>query len=250
MIMIGISTQAFLNETLSAALEEIEKRAAYAEIFSEGNHDVIHCRKNDILSSYALFYSIHAPTMDINPASVREKIRAAGIEVLKNSAEFCMNHEIEILVVHPGYAADFENMKQAEKSLSKSLAELSEIAEETGVRICIENMPNVKMFLFKNPEDVDFSKYQNLEFILDVGHAHTTENLNEFLKNPIAHYHIHDNFGDIDNHLGFGSGSVGDEMLKRIIEKAKAEKAVLIAENKTIEDAEMTVNALKKAGAI
>jgi len=39
-------------------------------------------------------------------------------------------------------------------------------------------------------------------------------------------------------------------MLKRIIEKAKTEKAVLVAENKTIEDAEMTLNALKKAGAI
>ena len=247
--MIGISTLSFSNLPLHTALKEISKRAAHAEIFSEGSHDLIHSPQNDILSDFDLSYSIHAPTMDINIASVREKIRTAGVSVLSDSAEFCMNHGIEIMVVHPGYTADIANMKNAEASLHKSLTELSKIAENTGVRLCIENMPDAEVFLFKNSDEIDFSKYPDLEFVLDIGHANTTRNLNDFLKKPIAHYHIHDNLGDRDAHLGFGNGNIGEETLKRIIEKAKRENAILIAENKTVGDVETTAGALKKAGA-
>jgi len=247
--MIGISTLAFSNLPLRAALGEIEKMAAHAEIFSEGSHDLIHCPQNDILSDFDLSYSIHAPTLDINIASFRENVRHAGVSVISDSADFCMNHNIEILVVHPGYAADAGALEYAASAMHKSLAELSKIAENTGVRLCIENMPDADVFLFKNPCEIDFAAYSGLECILDIGHANTTRNLNEFLKKPIAHYHIHDNLGDKDAHLGFGNGSIGEDALKKIVEKAKREKAVLIAENKTIGDAKRTVSALKKAGA-
>ncbi|MBZ3935302.1 sugar phosphate isomerase/epimerase family protein [Methanimicrococcus blatticola] len=262
--MIGISTLAYSNKSLTFALSEIEKSAKHAEIFSEGIHNVIHPdvihpgtirpdseNSSEILSSFSLSYSIHAPTLDINLAAVREKIRKAGVEIINESAVFCMNNNIEILVVHPGYAADVQTLPAAYKSFEKSTAELEKIKEETGVRICIENMPNAEIYLFKTPEDEKKInlKSKNLEFILDIGHANTAGNLNEFLEKEIAHYHIHDNAGDVDNHLGFGNGTIGFNILEQIVKKAKKDKAVLIAENKTVEEALKTVEMLKKAGA-
>lgn len=249
--MIGISTLAYSNKDLAFALSEIEKNAKHAEIFSEGIHDVIHSKnpdRSEILSSFSLSYSIHAPTLDINLAAARETIRKAGVGIINDSAVFCMNRNIEILVVHPGYTADPGTLPAAYKSFEKSAEDLQRIKEETGVRICMENMPDADIYLFRNPEDLDVES-RNLEFILDIGHAHTAGNLNLFLEKEIAHYHIHDNAGDIDSHLGFGGGTIGSAMLERIVKKADKEKAVLIAENKTAEDALKTVEALKKAGA-
>ncbi|MDV0445071.1 endonuclease 4 [Methanimicrococcus sp. At1] len=249
--MIGISTLAFSNTDLETALSAVEQmtKAKHAEIFSEGIHDVIHSENSEILSSYALSYSIHAPTLDVNLAAARETIRKTGLEIIQDSAEFCMNRDIEILVVHPGYAADKETLPQAYKSFEKSIPGLQKIKEETGVRICIENMPDADIYLFRNPDDINLIETAGLEFILDIGHAHTTENLKEFLQNEIAHYHIHDNGGDFDSHFGFGDGTIGHFCLEQIVKKAKKDKAILIAENKTIEGAVKTYEALKKAGA-
>lgn len=248
--MIGISTLAYSNKDLASALSEIEKNAKHAEIFSEGIHDVIHSGKSgaEILSSFSLSYSVHAPTLDVNLAAARETIREAGVEIIRDSAVFCMNNRIEILVVHPGYAADTGTLSAAYKSFEKSADDLRKIKEETGVRICIENMPDADIYLFRNPEDLNLSLL-DLELILDIGHAHTAGNLNEFLKKEIAHYHIHDNAGDVDSHLGFGGGTIGPEMLDRIVKKAKKDKAVLIAENKTVDEALRTAEALKNADA-
>ena len=244
--MIGISTLAFSNAEIGIALSEIEKRANHAEIFSEGLHDVIHSGQGEVLPSYALSYSIHAPTQDINLASPRRAVREAGVEIIRDSAFFCMNRGIDVLVVHPGYVTGREMLPQGYEAFEKSLADLGKIKEETGVRLCIENMPNAETYLFRNPDDIDLS---GLELILDIGHAHTAGNLAEFLEKPIAHYHIHDNDGSADAHRGFGDGTVGRQMLEKIVGKAKKEKALLIAENKTIQNAEKTVDALKKANA-
>ncbi|MDL2261808.1 sugar phosphate isomerase/epimerase, partial [Methanimicrococcus sp. OttesenSCG-928-J09] len=153
--MIGISTLAYSNKDLATALSEIEKSAAHAEIFTEGTHDIIHTKNGGILPSFSLSYSLHAPTMDINLASPREKVRKTGVEIMKDSAIFCMNNNIDIMVVHPGYTANKEMLAPASKIFEKSLADLQKIKEETGVRICIENMPNAEVFLFKTPDEID-----------------------------------------------------------------------------------------------
>ena len=246
--MIGISTLAYSDKDLAECLSEIEKNAPLAEIFSEGIHDVIHSGKGDILSSFSLSYSIHAPTQDINLAAVREAVRKTGVGIIQESAEFCMNHDIDVLVVHPGYTADKKILPLAYKSLEKSISDLQKIKEETGVQICIENMPNAEIYLFKAPNDIDL-KAKDLGLALDIGHAQTSNNLNEFLQKEIAHYHIHDNHGDFDAHLSFGEGVIGFPVLEQIVQKAKKEGATLIAENRTGEDAMKTVEMLKKAGA-
>ena len=256
--MISISTLAFSDQPLGEALFEIEKVCSHAEIFSRGRHDVI-CGNVRVgsgkdadsnadvdvdLSSYSLSYSLHAPIENMNLASPIESVRLSALDIIQKSASFCQKHDISILVVHPGTFGGGCTFFEARAAYLKSLPDLQKIKEEYGIRLCIENMPKVDFLLFQKPDEIDLT---GLELILDIGHAQTTSNLGEFLKMPVAHYHIHDNDGFTDTHLGFGDGVIGFSKLEQIVSKAKREKAILVAENLTAENASKTINALEKA---
>ena len=256
--MISISTLAFSDQPLGEALFEIEKVCSHAEIFSRGRHDVIggnvrvgsgidaDSNADVDLSSYSLSYSLHAPFENVNLASPIESVRLSALDVIQKSASFCQKHDISILVVHPGALEGGGTLFEARAAYLKSLPSLQKIKEEYGIRLCIENMPKIDLFLFQKPDEIDLT---GLELILDIGHAQTTGNLDEFLKMPVAHYHIHDNDGLTDAHLGFGDGIIGFSKLEQIVSKAKREKAVLVAENLTVGNALKTVSALEKAAA-
>ena len=66
--MIGISTFAYDDLSLQDALSLIEDQAECAEIFSEGLHDLL--QMADVVFSYDLHYTVHAPSMDINISSI------------------------------------------------------------------------------------------------------------------------------------------------------------------------------------
>ena len=244
--MISVSTLAFSNQSLDAALFEIEKICPRAEIFSDGRHDVICGSADADLSSHSLSYSLHAPLRNMNLASAAESSRLSALDIIRKSAAFCQKHDISILVVHPGLSEDGGALSKAWEAYLKSLPALVKIREEYGIRLCIENMPKTDFLLFQTPHEIDLT---GLEFILDIGHAQTTGSLEDFLKLPAAHYHIHDNDGLTDGHLGFGDGVIGFSMLEQIVQKARRENAILVAENKTTEGALKTVSALKKASA-
>ncbi|WNY25518.1 sugar phosphate isomerase/epimerase family protein [Methanolapillus millepedarum] len=247
--MIGVSTLALFDKDLDFALSEIEQFAGFAEIFSEGKHDIVADFKNnpnyECLFSHNLSYSVHAPTQDVNLASLREEIRRAGLEIISQSARVCQEIDANILVVHPGYMPQNSTglYESSQAALLKSLRQLAEIRKETGVNICVENMPNAEIFLFRYPDEINLEE-EDLSFVLDIGHAHTTNTLDAFLNRRVNHYHIHDNDGKSDLHLAFGDGNIGDLMLNKIIQKSKKENSMLIAENKTIHDAKKTFKIL------
>lgn len=235
--MIGISTTAFIGESLDFALESIEYYVDFAEIFSEGRHDLF--ENSSILSSYNLKYSVHSPTVDINIASVREKTRITSLDIISDLADLCASYNITTMVVHPGYTSEDYMLPKAYSSLEKSLDFLNKLSENTGVCICVENMPNYFMYLFQNPKDIDL---KNNNFVLDVGHANITGNLSEFLKMNIDHFHIHDNFGESDDHLAIGDGNTD---FSKVFDKIKNSKAHVILENKSIENAKKSLDIIK-----
>ncbi len=236
--MIGISSLALSDESLEHALESIESAVDLAEIFSEGRHDLF--QNASILSSYNLKYSVHAPTLDINIASTHEKIRIASLNIISDVVDLCSRAEIDTLVAHPGYFSEDFMSVAAHNSLSESLEFLKKISEYTGVLICIENMPAYETYIFKNPDDIDL---KGNGFVLDVGHANTTGNLNQFLDMKIDHYHIHDNFGKADEHLAIGDGNAD---FSKFFEKIKYSSAKLILENKNFENAKKSLLVMEK----
>ncbi|WNY26456.1 sugar phosphate isomerase/epimerase family protein [Methanolapillus ohkumae] len=247
--MIGVSTLAFADQDLESALLEIEKISSHAEIFSEKMHDIVEDFKNnpntESLFSHTLSYSVHAPTQDVNLANPRENLRVAALETIQQSARVCQEIGAKILVVHPGYMTGRDMYDSCKAALLKSLPVLAKIQEEAGIKICVENMPNSDIYLFRSPEEIEWETAIH-PIVLDIGHSNTTKTTAEFLKKQIAHYHIHDNDGKTDAHLAFGDGSIGEPVLQKIVQKAKREKAVLIAENKTAKDAKITVDFLKQ----
>ncbi len=235
--MIGVSSFAYHDMPLPDALAKIENIASCAEIFSEGQHDLL--KENEISLSYDLKYTVHAPTSDLNLASIRDPIRNASIELLKDMAEICVKLDSNILVVHPGYVAFPHDREFALKAFSKSVPLLEQIYLETGVKICIENMPMWECFLFREP-GLDIG---NNFFTLDVGHANTMGNLPEFLQMEISHFHLHDNNGEGDDHHSIGGGGIDYSTMRSLLKK---NSSIKIVENKCEADALKSINALKK----
>jgi sugar phosphate isomerase/epimerase len=239
--MIGISSFAFHELPLSEALDKIEPMADCAEIFSEGVHDLF--REEEMAYSYDLKYTVHAPSTDMNLSSLREPIRLAAIGLVKEMADICNELDSDVLVVHPGYFAYPIGMVHAQRSFDRSILDLESISKDTGVRMCIENMPKWDCFLLRNP-GLDLG---GNGFTLDVGHANTLGNLNDFLEmgDSISHFHLHDNNGAIDEHFFIGGGNIDFPSFSGLLDKSKAIK---IIENKCEGDVLKSLEALKRMG--
>ena len=83
---IGASSLAGIEYPLETTLEFVENLGLeYVELvhqFPTENIDV------DVLESYNLKYSIHAPFIDVNIASVQNKSRSNSVEQIKDSIDF------------------------------------------------------------------------------------------------------------------------------------------------------------------
>jgi len=114
-------------------------------------------------------------------------------------------------VIHPmmpfGPAGDEDSEVYLEAN-RVFLTELCKTAKEVGSVICLENMPFVKQSLHTPCQVRDFIKeipYDNVAVCLDTGHAlyvglKLEESVRE-LGECIESLHVHDNFGNGDQHL-------------------------------------------------
>lgn len=238
--MIGISSYAFHDLPMSKSLEEIEYMSDGAEIFSEGFHDLF--KDSETPLSYNLEYTVHAPNTDLNIGSIREPMRKAGLELIKEMMEICDRIDARVLVVHPGYFTYSCDVPAARGSLKNSLMELENLTDGTDIEICIENMPSDwNCFLFQYP-DLDLG---DNGFALDVGHANTTDTLNDFLKYDISHFHIHDNTGKSDDHLWLGAGNIDFKGMRDVLNKNKTMK---VLEHRSRDYVEKSLKAVDELG--
>lgn len=205
---ISISTLPFYPQPLEEILEYItELKVDYCEIINEYPHD---SPDHDVLSIYDLGFTIHAPLSDINLASHNERIRKSSIKEVKKSMDITTRLDSEIVVVHPGQTPIL-GRKLLPKILDlnrNSLLECSRYAEEVGVSMCVENMPDIEGLLFKNLDDLEELILDVDAYItLDVGHAHNNRyNVEEMLNHPrIQHIHLSDNDGSYDDHEALGN---------------------------------------------
>ena len=223
--MIGVSSTQFSAYLFEEVIEEVAKVFDHWEIFAEAEHRLpsIESRFRDLMPSYKLSYSIHAPISDINLASLNERIREDSILEILTTAESAANLNIETITIHPGLtsmAVPYMEEKAVEKA-KKSLSSIDRISAEYGVRIAVENMPSFPFMLGHTAEEMkDLIGNTNLGFCLDIGHANTTDeidNLIDAFKDRFANIHIHDNNGDRDDHMTIGKGSIDfDNVLKRL----------------------------------
>ncbi|WP_405281406.1 sugar phosphate isomerase/epimerase family protein [Methanobrevibacter sp.] len=215
---IGASTLAGIEFELEKTLDFIENLGIeYAELVHQYPAEFI---DSEILESYSLKYSIHAPFMDVNIASPQDQSRLNSIAQIKSSIDLANEINAEAVVVHPGLISFLANKyfkKEVYEFANESIKEIGDYAKDLGVMATIENMPNFESMIYQNIVDLNQLLVENeMHMTLDIGHAnHVGYAPDEMIFDSIKHVHVHDNLGDDDSHLPLGEGSID---LKYIID--------------------------------
>lgn len=231
---IGASTLAGIDKTLEETLEFIENIGLeYAELVHQFPYENI---DNDMLESFNLKYSIHAPFMDVNIASVQEKSRLNSINQIKSSIDLANEIDAESVVVHPGLAPFLANKYFPDKVYelaNESIKELGEYGNDLGILTTIENMPTFESMIYQKLEDLHELLFSlDMTMTLDIGHAnHVGYCADEMYFDSIKHVHAHDNFGDDDSHLALGEGSIDLNTIINTLEKNNFDGIYIIEVN-------------------
>ncbi|XRO75225.1 sugar phosphate isomerase/epimerase family protein [Methanocaldococcus sp. 28A] len=258
----GVSSLVFLPECLTSSMEKIAKLYFDAwEIVCEGTHYL--SPKNikylmELRDKYDdVDIIVHAPFSDLNPASMNERVRRLTVECIRDAIEGAFELDSEVVVVHPGYIPELWSnyVNDILDNNFSTLSEIVEIAEDYGIKIGLENMPNFRGLLGITPEslleivkDIDS---KNLGITFDIGHANTVGNPAEFVEKlqnigiGIIHVHAHDNNGYDDEHLKIGDGNIN---FVEVLNKLKDIKydGIISIENKNVRDAVKSKERLKE----
>ena len=135
---IGASTLAGIEFELEKTLDFIENLGIeYAELVHQYPAEFI---DSEILESYNLKYSIHAPFMDVNIASPQDQSRLNSIAQIKSSIDLANEINAEAVVVHPGLISFLANKyfkKEVYEFANESIKEIGDYAKDLGVMATI-----------------------------------------------------------------------------------------------------------------
>jgi len=209
-------------------IESIE--IGYVEIIMEYPYHEI---DSDLINSYDLKTSVHSPLSDINIASLNESIRKASVREIKDSIDLASKIDASVVVVHPGHMAFLvrEFKDELMQSSLKSLKECLKHAGEYGIKLCVENMPEMDGMICKSLEELyELTQKTGVSIALDVGHAHSTGlSIDKMIKyDNIGHIHLSDNDGSFDNHDAIGSKNIDFKSLFKGLRRMKFDGVCVI----------------------
>jgi sugar phosphate isomerase/epimerase len=174
----------------------------------------------EIFSSYDIDLYLHAPTVDLNPASINQGIREETLKQLKETIDLAGLLGAKAITTHPGLIHRLEDRvrKMGLYYSIETIREANKHALDSGVILSVENMPNRYSFFCNNAQEHSyFIKECECHGTLDIGHANTSGNIIDFLSIPrIYYYHLSDNNGEKDQHLTLGEGNLDLNKLKGI----------------------------------
>lgn len=252
---VGLSMLYCLGKPFERMAEYLPKANTNCiEIVDDGSHALNKQRLStlkDVGSSYRLRYSVHAPFSDINIASPSEPLLKAMLKRLETSIACAKALEAYMWIFHPGMKTGismfYPNMDWVQNS--KTANTLAKLAEDYGVRIAIENVPEPYPFLMKSVED--FKQFfgevdEDVGLVLDVGHANINGQIESFMRTfgkKIVHMHLSDNNGQSDQHLGIGFGTICWKEVASLMKEISYDKSAII---ESIEHVDESVQKLKQ----
>jgi sugar phosphate isomerase/epimerase len=157
-------------------------------------------------------------------ASPVPRLRTAAIEEVVSALPHFAAVGATLVNVHPdpGWRTVGIGTEQALAWNVAAFAHLAEEATARGLRLMVENLPNVY-------ESVDTMRtmldaHPSIGFHLDLGHAQvrgnrTPDYLTAF-ADRLAHVHLSDNTGRADDHLPLGAGRIDWKRLVRMVKRA------------------------------
>ncbi len=249
---ISFSSLALVNNPFEWAYDLEELGFTGWEVVSEGKQqlkDETLSEINRIVETTNLVLTLHLPFSDLNLGSLnhpiwRESIRQM-IKCLEKASDL-----IELAVVHPGHLSPL-GMQLPDLAWRQSIEGLREIcdcAQNAGIRVGVENMPNLPHIFGKMPGEIlgmiDSLECENAGLTLDMGHANTNGIITDFLTDldRVIHIHIHDNKGKIDEHLEVGKGSIN---WKEVMPRLRGFKERFVIEARTVEEGRASLKYLK-----
>jgi sugar phosphate isomerase/epimerase len=174
----------------------------------------------EIFNSYDIDVFLHAPTIDLNPASLNPGIREETLNQLNETIDFACKIGAEAITTHPGMIHRLED-KIRNLGLMYSIETLekaNKYAEERGIIFSVENMPNRYAYFCNSASEHEFFVEECGSYAtIDTGHANTCEDTGSFFKmKKIAYYHLNDNDGQKDQHVTLGEGTFDLSLLNGV----------------------------------
>jgi sugar phosphate isomerase/epimerase len=253
---IGVSTLHRLSETFNKAIKQITNTSVKSiEIVDDGFHTLNKKRVltlRELGKSYGLKFSIHAPFADINIASPSQYMLKAMLKRLEKSISLANILEAYVWVFHPGLKTGISMFYPGADWIQncKTARLLCDMAEEHGVKIAIENVPEPYPFLMKSVEHFKMfyeDSAVDLGIALDIGHANLNGQIELFLEtfhDKIVHIHAHDNGGKDDEHLGVGRGTVNWKKIATLLKQINYNGTVIVESVKHVPESIEKLKAL------
>jgi len=246
---VGLSMLFCLGQPFSYVLRKLDNiQVENIELVDEGLHALntrrVHAVKK-IIRDRRFQVTVHAPFVDVNPASPAAPLRRATLRHLKQSIRISSQMGVDLWVFHSGLQTGISHFHpELDWNIHlKSVRELLDASEQSGVKIAIENTPDPFPFLLKSVKDfVHFYEdlgEENLALTLDVGHANINSQIYEFLEkfpHKIVHAHLHDNKGGFDEHLGIGYGNIDWPKVIRAFKNADYRGTLIVESEKNVEE--------------
>lgn len=195
--------------------------------------------------------SVHGPFQRLNLADATadfSEMKAAYLDAFA----ICEAYGAKHCVCHPHDHGVYADRKAAVACSVERILELNRLAQERGITLLVENMPDADT-LFSQEEFIStFAPHSALHFLIDIGHAHLhhwnmTAALSQ-LGDRIQGYHLHDNLGDFDTHLPIGAGTFDwDTFWDAYQHYTPNASLVLEYNNGTIEELAASAAALQQA---
>lgn len=237
---IGVSMLYTLGSTFHEMARQLATvDASLVEIVDDGFHVLSKKRVRilgEIAHSYGISYTVHAPFADINIASPSKQILKTSIKRLRQSMVYASMLDAKLWVFHPGMRTGISSFYPGRdwQQNNVSIHLLCKVAEEYGLRVALENLPEPYPFIMKSVDD--FTRFYaetglNVNMVLDVGHANINRQILPFLRafnKRIVHLHASDNMGEFDEHLGIGYGKINWQDFAQALKEAGYDKTIVV----------------------
>jgi sugar phosphate isomerase/epimerase len=192
----------------------------------------------ELINSYNLSVSIHAPFWDLNPASHYPGIKKLTTKQVKKSIDICSFLGGCVVTTHPGRCPipELEPTLAMTKTLFQDfVSECLPRARDRGVTLAVENMSDITQPYWAMEEFIPLiEEFEQLKITFDVGHAYIAHRrrgarepereiakMMRKIKDHLACIHLHDNRGLRDDHLLPGEGEIKFERIFKAMKENK-----------------------------
>jgi len=163
------------------------------------------------LKDVPLVRSLHGPFQDVIPHAQDRDVRRIAKGRIKEAIEIGARLGVARFIFHTGINTVVTDPNYYVDVVERQVDFWSEIIEEfPHAIICLENMWEPSPSLHR--QIIDRIACPRVKVCLDTGHVNVYSKVPllqwlEELMPHLAHFHLHDNNGDVDSHLAVGTGT-------------------------------------------